>query len=155
MGSVSIRRSARLVILDADDRMLLFRYADEHRPPFWSTAGGELLPGETYRSAAQRELHEETGFAAAIGPLLRTRVATYAVARSVAAQWTEQYYLVRTAARPPVRTRWTDEERSTIRDWRWWTLDEMDATTERFLPVWLPELVRAARLPAHPARRRA
>src|SRR5688500_15569708 len=61
-AELDLRRSARLIILDPRGRLLLFRYHDEHKPPFWSTAGGELQDGEDYRAAVQRELLEETGF---------------------------------------------------------------------------------------------
>ncbi len=44
---MEVRRSSRLVIADADGRLLLFFYKDEHQPPFWATAGGELKPGES------------------------------------------------------------------------------------------------------------
>jgi 8-oxo-dGTP pyrophosphatase MutT (NUDIX family) len=40
------RSSARLLILDPDGRLLLFRYEDAREPPFWATPGGQLLPGE-------------------------------------------------------------------------------------------------------------
>lgn len=64
------RRSARLVIVDEDGRLLLFRYHDEHHAPFWATPGGELLPGESYLDAARRELREETGLNLQIGRLV-------------------------------------------------------------------------------------
>ena len=138
---VPVSRSARMIILDSDHRLLLFQYHDEHRPPFWSTVGGRLLPGEDYLTAARRELLEETGFAAPIGRLLRTRDEVFQVAGSVPTRWIEQYFLVESAGGVPDRTNWTEEERSTIRDYRWWSLDEMRSTTETFLPAWLPELL--------------
>jgi len=51
---LSIRHSARLVILDPDGRLLLFCCHDEHGPAFWSTVGGELREHEDYRDAAER-----------------------------------------------------------------------------------------------------
>ncbi|HEC0958100.1 TPA: NUDIX domain-containing protein, partial [Klebsiella pneumoniae] len=80
------RRSARLVIVDEDGRLLLFRYHDEHHAPFWATPGGELLPGESYLDAARRELREETGLNLQIGRLVEERDAVYAVARSTPAR---------------------------------------------------------------------
>lgn len=67
------RRCARLLILDVTGRLLLFRYDDGRETPFWATPGGQLLPGETFEQAAAREFAEETGFAAPVGPLVRTR----------------------------------------------------------------------------------
>lgn len=124
-------------------RLLLFRYHDGHGDPFWATAGGELKVDEDYRRAAARELREETGFHATIGPLLRERDAVYAITRAEPARWLEQYFLVQCAsAAPPDRTGWTDEERSTILNWRWWNLQEMrQEEVPAFRPIWLPDLL--------------
>jgi 8-oxo-dGTP pyrophosphatase MutT (NUDIX family) len=57
------RRAGRVIVLDPDDRVLLFRYDDG--PPngrHWCTPGGGLNDGETYAAGARRELAEETGW---------------------------------------------------------------------------------------------
>lgn len=133
------RFSARLLIIDPDGRLLLFRYEDGREQPFWATPGGQLLPGETFEQAAARELAEETGFAASIGPLVRTREAVFDAGDVGPARWTEHYFVVRTAAGAPERSGWTDEERRTIRDTRWWSLAELRAAEEPVLPAWLPD----------------
>src|SRR5580692_919160 len=59
----STRLAGRVIVLDPDDRVLLFRYDDG--PPngrHWSTPGGGLEPGESFAEGAQRELIEETGW---------------------------------------------------------------------------------------------
>ena len=61
-SALESRRSARLMIVSPGARLLLFRYEDEHQAAFWATPGGELLTGESFVDAAQRELFEETGF---------------------------------------------------------------------------------------------
>jgi ADP-ribose pyrophosphatase YjhB (NUDIX family) len=51
------------MVLDPDDRVLLFRYDDG--PPngrHWCTPGGGLNDGEDYPTGARRELAEETGW---------------------------------------------------------------------------------------------
>lgn len=140
------RRSARLLILDPAGRLLLFRYADGGGPPFWATPGGQLLAGESYEDAAARELAEETGFAAPVGPLVRTREAVFAAGDVPAARWREHYFVVRTAGGVPAATRWTAEERRTIDATRWWSVAELRAAAEPVLPAWLPE-AHAALLP--------
>lgn len=51
------RPTARLVVLDSADRILLFRATNEEEPsPFWFTPGGGVEDGETYEEAAHREL---------------------------------------------------------------------------------------------------
>lgn len=141
-----IRKSARLVIIDGNDRLLLFQYRDGRQPPFWATAGGELKAGENYREAAARELYEETGLSIEIGELLRDRDEIYAVARSVPARWQEQYFLVKCPANSIVRAaNWTAEEKSTIQKWKWWSLSEMrEQPASLFKPEWLPSILESA-----------
>ncbi|MEU0250440.1 NUDIX hydrolase [Streptomyces sp. NPDC006235] len=53
-----------VLLLDAEDRMLLLRYAeDEPGAGLWGLPGGMLDHGEDPLGAAHRELHEETGIA--------------------------------------------------------------------------------------------
>lgn len=145
------RRSARLLIVDPDGRLLLFRYEDGREPSFWATPGGQLLPGETFEQAAARELAEETGFDAPIGPVVRTREAVYAAGDVAIARWREHYFVVRTSGMP-ARGGWTPEERRTIREARWWSAAELRAGQVRVLPDWLvealAELANESRAPA-------
>ena len=63
------RPSARLILLDPQDRLFLFKVhqpavydpADPFRDPFWIMIGGMVDPGEDYAEAAVREAREETG----------------------------------------------------------------------------------------------
>ena len=55
-----LRRAGRVIVLDPEDRVLLFRYDDG--PPngrHWCTPGGGLNDGEDYLAGARRELAEE------------------------------------------------------------------------------------------------
>jgi hypothetical protein len=57
-----VRLAGRVIVLDPDDRVLLFRY-DDGLPNgrHWCTPGGGLNDGEDYPAGARRELTEETG----------------------------------------------------------------------------------------------
>ena len=138
------RRCARLIIVNEQQQLLLFQYKDEHKPEaFWATAGGELKPGESYLQAAKRELYEETGLTDDIGPLLKKHEAVFVVARSTPALWLEQYYLVQCSSNAEIyAAQWTEEEKSTIQKWKWWTLQEMQHVRQDcFKPEWLTDLL--------------
>jgi ADP-ribose pyrophosphatase YjhB (NUDIX family) len=72
---VPLRRAGRVIVLDPEDRVLLFRYDDG--PPngrHWSTPGGGLNDGENYPEGARRELTEETGWTdVPVGPQVHER----------------------------------------------------------------------------------
>ncbi|NQY57344.1 MAG: NUDIX domain-containing protein [Ilumatobacteraceae bacterium] len=138
---MQLRRSARLVILSPQNRLLLFQYSDEHSAPFWSTPGGELINDESYRDAAKRELIEETGFVADIRSMIRERDSVYAVARSTPARWLEKYFVVNVnSEKMPNSSNWTDEERATITKSRWWAMEDWLTNKETLKPEWIPEL---------------
>ncbi len=64
MPPVNLRPSARAIILDEDDRILLCRFEflrDGQHVVVWATPGGGVEPGETLLAALRRELLEEVG----------------------------------------------------------------------------------------------
>ena len=57
----SVRRTARVIPVDPDGRVLLLRGEDIGGREHWFTIGGAIEAGETPAQAASRELREETG----------------------------------------------------------------------------------------------
>ena len=68
--------------------------------------------------------------------------------------WLDEHYIVaRTPGGEPVRHGWQAHEVSLIDDIRWWTLGELEATTERVFPTGLAVLLAeapAAEVPSEP-----
>lgn len=141
-----LRRAARVILVDPQERVLLVRYDDG--PPdgrHWTTPGGGLNPGEEHRAAALRELAEETGWSdiALLGEVHRyTRVLQHG--RGQVRQH-ERLYLARTD-RPSREIRGVEAMHAAdgITGWRWWTLAELDSTDETVWPAGLADLVRNA-----------
>jgi ADP-ribose pyrophosphatase YjhB (NUDIX family) len=143
-GMLPERLAARVVLLDPDHRVLLMRYDDG--PPngsHWTTPGGGLNEGEDFRAGALRELAEETGWTdiPLLGEVLRRSLTMEYGGRLIRQR--ERLYLARTD-QPEREIRGVEAMHATdhIAAWRWWTLAELDTTTERVWPPGLAGLIR-------------
>ncbi len=64
-----VRRSVRAVLIDDDQRLLLIKRTKPGHAPYWTTPGGGIEEQDPTREAAlARELLEELGATAVIGP---------------------------------------------------------------------------------------
>ncbi len=139
-----IRPTARLVVLDARNRVLLLRYEDTRHivtdamyPDLWSywgTPGGGVEEGETFTDAARRELWEETSIRdAEIGPCLWTSEKVLLIA-SEEVLMQARYYLARVTHAQVSLANLLTAEQGVVREFRWWTLDEVRQTDEVIFP---------------------
>jgi len=135
------RPSARMILLDPQDRLFLFKVhqpsvydpKDPFLDPFWIMVGGLVDPGEEFAQTAMREAREETG--------LVIRDVRHVWSRERVMQWRdrlvrhrEQFFLGRSD---------TTREKSWTLDHRWWSADEIAASSERFEPVDLGQRLKA------------
>jgi 8-oxo-dGTP pyrophosphatase MutT (NUDIX family) len=147
------RRAARVLLVDAGGRVLLFSGWDPSRPDhrYWFTPGGGLDPGETPAQAAARELAEETGLRLDPGEL-GAPVWSETVEFPFDGVWYRQeqeFFLVRVPGWEVDTTGFTDIERASVSGHRWWSVDELTATGHRYYPEDLPAvLTRALTVPS-------
>lgn len=145
------RRAARVLVFGPQDQVLLLwaevgRSVDPERRPhatgFWALPGGGVEPGETHDMAAVRELKEETGIVPA-APMV-------AIAHRIAEfPWNgkpyrsiERYYVTRTRDLAIDTSGWTDGDRRWMREIRWWSLADVEATGDLVRPPGILGLAR-------------
>jgi 8-oxo-dGTP pyrophosphatase MutT (NUDIX family) len=136
------RPASRIILLDPDGRVLLFRFDPPDRPPFWCLPGGALDPGESHKEAARRELLEECGIDADCDAEVFRRRVEFVTLEQVAVEADERYFLVRVAETAIDTSRHTELERAVMRSHRWFAQDEIDHWPETIYPQDLSAMLR-------------
>jgi ADP-ribose pyrophosphatase YjhB (NUDIX family) len=133
------RTAARILLVDSQERVLLFHGCDPARPgvSYWFTPGGGLGDGEAAQAGAARELAEETGLwltEAQIGAPVHTDLAEFSF-DGVTYRQEQMFFLVRVAQWTVDSGGFEDYERRSIDQHRWWSIAELDRTEETYYPA--------------------
>jgi 8-oxo-dGTP pyrophosphatase MutT (NUDIX family) len=151
---VTMRRAGRVLVIDAGGRLLLLHGFDPAQPdePYWFTIGGGAEQGETLAQAAARELLEETGIraeAAELGEPVWHEVTDFSFDGTRIRQ-EQDFFELRIGSAVVLTAGLDNEEAAVIDGHRWWTVAELESTTEKFYPRELPALLRDLALRAAP-----
>jgi 8-oxo-dGTP pyrophosphatase MutT (NUDIX family) len=149
------RKAARVLLIDNQDRVLLIRAVlppsspientpgvlyDEYRV-IWLTPGGGLDYGETHEQAALRELWEETSVnKVELGSQVWHRSHVFAWKNALWEQQ-ERYYVIRIESREVNMDFVNEDEMNVLKELRWWTVDEILASEETFVPRGIGKLL--------------
>lgn len=141
------RRSARVILLDENERVLLFNYLFDGENPAmgngWFTPGGGVDPGESLRETAIRELAEETGLvisADALGPHVAFTTG-YAELGWITGHMRDDFFLHRVTEHEVDLGGMLDYETRNLLAHRWWTVDGLRKTNAMIMPLRLADVV--------------
>jgi 8-oxo-dGTP pyrophosphatase MutT (NUDIX family) len=152
--TVPVRRAARVLLLDTDDRLLMLQIHDPSAllgpnplptADFWLLVGGGLEPSESYEQAARREVFEETGIAdVEIGPCVYRQEKVVRTPYGGLQHVKQRVFVGRVAAGVPVSFAGHEPlEASTTLGYAWFThADVLERERhETFLPPGLGKLL--------------
>jgi len=137
-----LSESVRAVLLTPTGFVLLMKIAGR-RGDIWITPGGRIRPGEEPLVALEREIAEETGLTGfRAGAEIWVRHATFVVNGEEKAE-RERFYLVPSNRFEPGTSNLEPAERAIFQEFRWWPIEEIARSKERFAPRRLGELLQA------------
>lgn len=145
-----VRDSARVLLLDPSDRVLLIQILGgdlQHasrplRKPFWVTPGGKMEEGEAAQITAAREIREETG----LSDFEVGAVVWYGehilLWKGVETLLRERFLLARAKSSNFTTSGMSAAEKEVYRSHRWWSVDEICESDEIFIPRRLGTMLR-------------
>ncbi|MEU5561854.1 NUDIX hydrolase [Micromonospora musae] len=149
------RHAARVLLVDADGRVLLFAGFDPARPShrYWFTPGGGVDPDESPAAGAARELAEETGLRltpAELGEPVWRETVEYPF-DGVWYRQEQEFFLVRVPSWEVDTAGFNDIEQASVTGHRWWSAAELTASDEVYYPRDLLDILSRVAAPGDPA----
>jgi 8-oxo-dGTP diphosphatase len=130
------RRTARVLLFDAVGEVLLIRFVvlrEEGEFVFWAAPGGEIEAGETEGEAAAREVREELGLEVEMrGPVYVDE--NRFVHQGEMRENTDYFFRAECGRDEPVLKGVTEDEMAIMKEIRWWSVGEIEASGERIFP---------------------
>jgi 8-oxo-dGTP pyrophosphatase MutT (NUDIX family) len=143
-GATTPRIGARVLLLDATDRVLLIHALDPDDPRrrWWELPGGGLDEGEDLTAAARRELAEETGIVLTeLGRKVWVRESRFRY-RGRDHHRIEHVFLARTPSTAPrVPLKPTENEKAGLIERQWWSVAALRHCPDLLLPNNLCDLL--------------
>jgi 8-oxo-dGTP pyrophosphatase MutT (NUDIX family) len=108
---------------------------------FWALPGGEIEPGETEVEAAVREVWEELGLKLKVaGPVYRD--SNQFLHQGEMQDNVDFLFRAECGREEPRLIGFTSDEREIMKEIRWWSAAEVEASEERIFPEGLAERMR-------------
>jgi len=131
------RPAARVILINPEKQVLYLKASDPKKGNiFWVMPGGGLEPNESFEEAAKREGYEEVGCSFELGPYVWFRRHRHRWGDRLLEQY-ERFFV----ALASDSTYCPTQKDSYVSGHKWWSLDELLASTDKFAPTNVRDII--------------